>query len=258
MPGDGVLSDLIKAKENIKRKYLALKHGEADIQSSVATTLKSIIDPLNEIKNQQQQSNFIQNERQIQDEDSNYDNVEQKFEDEIHEPKLDELFKSPDFDKTYGPGKLHGDYISFGKEILKITDKLIIINSSLIDYPLTEGLLRLIFLKSPSKYTEHDLDAYKSLLVHSRAHLTKDETRIKKGGSKYRNIIAKLFCSGSGLNMTLQRNNLVYWNDPNELVDRLRLLLASRAAGNTGVENEIVSIFEELYEMRIIKRIPDV
>ncbi|KAF0719455.1 Integrase catalytic domain-containing protein [Aphis craccivora] len=40
---------------------------------------------------------------------------------------------------------------------------------------------------------------------------------------------------------------LVYWNDPNELVERLKLLLASKAAGNTGVSNEILSIFEELH-----------
>jgi len=44
--------------------------------------------------------------------------------------------------------------------------------------------------------------------------------------------------------MKVQRNNLVYWDNPNELVDRLRLLVASKSAGNTGVSNEIISIFE--------------
>ncbi len=58
--------------------------------------------------------------------------------------------------------------------------------------------------------------------------------------------------------MQLQTHNLVYWNDPNELVDRLRLLLASQSAGNTGVSNEILSIFEELYESGITKKIPNV
>lgn len=41
--GDNVLSDLIRAKENIKRKYLALNHGEADIQSYVENTLEQVI-----------------------------------------------------------------------------------------------------------------------------------------------------------------------------------------------------------------------
>jgi len=67
-----------------------------------------------------------------------------------------------------------------------------------------------------------------------------------------------LFASGSGISVKLQKHNLVYWNDPNELVSRLRLLLASQAAGNTGVSNEILSIYEELLEAGLIKRIPNV
>ena len=58
--------------------------------------------------------------------------------------------------------------------------------------------------------------------------------------------------------LKLQKNNFMYWDNPNELVDRLRLLLASQAAGNTSLSNEILSIFEELYEAGIIKRIPNV
>ena len=52
---DEVLGELIKAKENIKRKYAALKHGKADIHSIVAETLKPIIKPLNEINNSKSQ-----------------------------------------------------------------------------------------------------------------------------------------------------------------------------------------------------------
>lgn len=53
----------------------------------------------------------------------------------------------------------------------------------------------------------------------------------------------------------LNSHNIDYtsWNDPNELVDRLRLLTASKHAGNTSHNNEIVSILEELREAGIIK-----
>ena len=44
----------------------------------------------------------------------------------------------------------------------------------------------------------------------------------------------------------------VHWNDPNELVDRLRLLDASRRAGNNAHDNEILSIVEELREVGLI------
>ena len=51
-----------------------------------------------------------------------------------------------------------------------------------------------------------------------------------------------------------ERNQLryVYWDYPNELVDQLRLLLASQAAGNSSYTNEIISIIEELREAEII------
>ena len=57
--------------------------------------------------------------------------------------------------------------------------------------------------------------------------------------------------SGTGLipeYMTHQENkniDYIYWDDPNELVDRLRLILASQAAGNPSHNNEILSIIEE-------------
>jgi hypothetical protein len=46
--------------------------------------------------------------------------------------------------------------------------------------------------------------------------------------------------------------NYVYWNNVNELVERLQLLIASQAAGNNNHNNEIQSITEELREEKII------
>jgi hypothetical protein len=45
----------------------------------------------------------------------------------------------------------------------------------------------------------------------------------------------------------------IYWNDPNELVERLQLLRASKRAGNTGLVNEIANIEEELREEGYIR-----
>lgn len=47
----------------------------------------------------------------------------------------------------------------------------------------------------------------------------------------------------------------VHWNDPKELVDRLRLLIESKCVGHTGHDNEINSILEELREDGIIYKI---
>jgi len=54
--------------------------------------------------------------------------------------------------------------------------------------------------------------------------------------------------------MTLNNNKIdyVHWGDPNELVDRLRLLEVSRQAGHNANGNEILFIIEELREADLI------
>ena len=46
----------------------------------------------------------------------------------------------------------------------------------------------------------------------------------------------------------IHQMDYVYWDDPNELVDRLRLLIAEQGAGNMSHTNEIHAIVEELKE----------
>jgi hypothetical protein len=58
---------------------------------------------------------------------------------------------------------------------------------------------------------------------------------------------------GSGLYKdVIPQTQLVYYDDPNELVTRLNLITSSQIVGNTGVNNEIISILEELRERNII------
>lgn len=53
--------------------------------------------------------------------------------------------------------------------------------------------------------------------------------------------------------MMVEKQNIYeYWDNPNELVERHRLLYASANAGHTGHENEMLSIIEELREAGII------
>ncbi|RZJ79998.1 MAG: hypothetical protein EOO20_26365, partial [Chryseobacterium sp.] len=50
-----------------------------------------------------------------------------------------------------------------------------------------------------------------------------------------------------------ERIKLEYFDDSNELCDRLRLLIASRKAGNSNHMHEINSILEELRELKHIE-----
>lgn len=59
---------------------------------------------------------------------------------------------------------------------------------------------------------------------------------------------------GSSLYKSVIPNTqIVYYDDPNELITRLNLLISSQNAGNTGVKNEIISILEELRERKLIE-----
>jgi len=241
-----VLDELVKAKESIKRKYIALKTGSDNVQQLMTQTLKPIIDPITEISNKPQLTTKKENT-----------NVKLKnsFED-VFQQEIENWLQSSDLDKIYGPKKLPNGHIVIGKKEIKFFENTILIDGTV--YPSTSGLNQLLFLKNPLVYTDNDLDVYKSILTQTSVHLSTVGDRIKKGGFKYTSIISKLFPSGGELSMKLQKNNLVYWDNPNELVERLRLLLASKAAGNTGVSNEIISIFDELREAGLIKRVPHV
>ncbi|KAF0712107.1 Uncharacterized protein FWK35_00029830 [Aphis craccivora] len=192
-----------------------LKHGKADIHSLVSDTLSPIIELLNDLKNY----------KPLEVQPTPVPPTQEA--DDYQHFEITDWLKSYDIDKTYGP-KINTN----GNMTRKFN---------------------IYFSKSPKLYTNKDLKTYKSILNQTSAHLTADGSKIKKGGNKYADIIQNLFPSGSGITMKLQKHNLVYWNDPNELVDRLRLLLASKAAGNTGVSNEILSIFEESREAGPIK-----
>jgi len=54
--------------------------------------------------------------------------------------------------------------------------------------------------------------------------------------------------------MTLNDNAIdyVHWDDPNELVDRMRLFEASRQADHNAHDNEMLSVIEKLREAGII------
>jgi len=92
-------------------------------------------------------------------------------------------------------------------------------------------------------YTEEDKCKYKSILLAINTHrrnYTEHSHLWSNRGYKYRYIIAPLLKDestiGKGLRaITLNDNAIdyVYWNDPNELVDRMRLLEASHQAALT-------------------------
>ncbi|KAK9738948.1 hypothetical protein QE152_g9405 [Popillia japonica] len=138
-------------------------------------------------------------------------------------------------------------------------------------------LLELLFKKKPGKFLYEDAKNYKFILKDTKAaHVNYDgEKRYAASKAyKYMNIVkpvihgknpnvwwTRTWKTGLGLQSKVpQRKTVVpygkveykYWDNVNELCDRLKLLIASRDAGHTGHENEILAIIEELKESQTI------
>ncbi len=196
------------------------------------------------------------------DKDSSLNTVmKQTYNDPLVQKYMTSLFKSNRFtDHVFGP-RFDGDRLMIGDGELEFkSDGSLIIKNKTYGNP-TEGLLELIFKINPQKFSTKDVNVYKSILESTNAHkkgYNKANPINSSRSKKYTGIISPIFAGiklpltpkyGKGLyTKRLGNSMLQYWDDPNELIDRLKLLEASRLAGNTGVKNEIFSIVEELRE----------
>lgn len=156
--------------------------------------------------------------------------------------------------KKYDYYKIGDKDVNFHKNIIIIGDK---------EYEVTDGLIELIFYKNinESIITKNDIETYKSIIAYTNAlkknYRPNKSFRTINYNPKFDMYLSKDY-EGSGLPryMVAQQNpkkyDYIYWNDPNEIVNRLRLLMAEKSAGNNSLDNEINSIIEELREEKII------
>ena len=161
-------------------------------------------------------------------------------------------------DTVYGVRSLTSGLKIGDKPISFVDDKIRVGNEQ---YEKTPGLIELLFKKRPEigLVKESDTKNYQQIVRNSNAHRKnyKFNSSLRKGTEpKVADYLYPLMGDKSGqglLNVVSNAPiNYVYWDDPNELVERLRLLAASRAAGSNSHVNEINSIIEELREAEII------
>lgn len=127
----------------------------------------------------------------------------------------------------------------------------------------TTGLFELIFKKTPKKYTKNDVREFKKICMLTNSHRKgySSSAPIHRNRSEmYTKVIAKLFSKfrgkpkGKGMSMkSVYDTNVIYYNNVNKLVDRMRLLYESIQAGHNGLDNEMVALTEELKSRGYIK-----
>lgn len=156
--------------------------------------------------------------------------------------------KGPNVDRIFGVKYNNGVYY-MGKHHVEIMSDHIKIGEKI--YPATKGLYELLTSKVPKFFNDDDLNLYKQILKQTGVHLSLKTGRVKSRKThKYSKIIKDLFKKNSLPGKS--GASYKYWDNADELVDRLRLLIASSGAGNKGHRNEIIEIIEELREANII------
>ena len=153
-------------------------------------------------------------------------------------------------DKTFGIYDKNGEF-HIGDKPVVIKDNNIIVGGE--EYKGAPGLWELILSKEPDRdiYNPIGHENYKKLMINTNAMHYANNPNKPKSNKDYRwkNVIKPIWnkrkeYGGKGV--------IVIPSDPNALLERLDLLLASQEAGHTGVGNELVSICDELKRQEVI------
>jgi len=172
---------------------------------------------------------------------------------------LSEYAAKQNVDKTFGIYENTTDKQDYiGNTPIDIRDNNLVIGER--EYEGIPGLWELIISKKPDNhiYTVDDFENYAQILVDTSA-LKQNNNPIEavpksSRGWKWAKILSNIWTNrrnyeGQGIGPTV-----VIPADPHTLADRLELLLASKAAGNTGVMNELVSVCDKLLRQKVISK----
>ena len=172
-----------------------------------------------------------------------------------------EYLDRPDSDETFGIRRKKGEFY-IGDKLAIIVDNDLVVGRD--EYEGTPGLWELIVSKEPKNFTEEDYENYANLMVKTAAlHRGNDpENKYQKSSSgyKWRNILRDIWYKERDRKerekylkkLYKGKGVVVIPGDPNALLERLDLLLASQKAGHTGVRNELVSICDELKRQGVL------
>ena len=287
---DAIVKEYLELKKRIRSNFLSERIGEQQLQTDLSKFYKPITEtqkattreiteglkPVREgletirkevhdipgiVSDMEAVKKYGQEKQKEEEEDEDEDEDEEDEDEEDEEdfgvaPKyyLDQL----DNDEKFGIRKVKNHYYIGSKRVTFKDDDIIIMNTG-ERFIGTVGLWGLITSKDPDKdlidWTKDDRRRYDRLMSITNAlHKDYNPRRGPRSsrGNKWKNILSSIWHNkepkkdyeGSGV--------VVIPSDPNALLERLDLLLASQEAGHTGVRNELVSICDELKRQGVL------
>lgn len=281
-----IKNDLIKSVKAIKQKVKWLREREDDLElqrcklfKPITNSIQSLAQPQT-VKYENTNENYGNEDFNIKQQKEMDEPLEIKSPNKI--PITSENIKTPldlknnelcvPFGVRNDNGKLMigNTLVTFTDAVNDSSNKIEMVKIGENSYEVTPGLRELLFQSKPNLKIISDKDklVYKDILsftnVHKRDYHSSGQIKGDKG-MKYCHVIKPLIfennckenkTGGNLLTLKSYKKNtdFIYWDDPNELVERLKILIASKDAGNTSHDNEIISIIEELKEAGIIKK----
>ena len=276
---DAIVKEYLELKNKIRSNFLSERIGEQQLQTDLSkfykpitetqkATAREITEELKPIKEGiEKLPEAIRPVRKEEEEE------EEELEDD--EELVGEIayyhLNTPDRDKDFGIYK-KGDHHYIGKEHVIVNNNDIYLKKIGQTFTGTEGLWELLTSKYPQSFTDEDYDDYEDLMVITNAlHRNNDEDNPHPKGNhksfKWEKVVRPIWYRKKGgvfrnpkkgfeyrgeIKYPTGKGVVVIPSDPNALLERLDLLLASQEAGHTGVRNELVGICDELKRQGVL------
>ena len=258
---DAIVKEYLKLKKNIHDNLLSERIGESELQTSLSkfykpitetqkATAREITEELKPIREGiEKLPESIQPIIKATEEEEEEEEDDEELIGEIAKDYLNMELR----DKKFGIRKEKGHHYIGNKHVI-VKNNDIIITKTGEKLEGTRGLWELIMSKNPKNFSDMDYDNYKYLIITSnvlhRGDNPKNPYPKASGSFKWVYLLGPIWKNrkekyqGEGV--------VVIPSDPNALLERLDLLLASQEAGHTGVRNELVSICDELKRQGVL------
>ena len=273
---DSIVKEYLELKKKIRDNFLSERIGEQQLQTDLSkfyrpitetqkATTREITEGLKPIREgieklpeaitfpPTQPLEKATEEEEDEEEEEEEEDEEEKEEDESVGEIARHFLTKPNNDEIFGVRKVKG-HRRIGSEHVIIKDDNIIIVKDGDTFIGTPGLWGLITSENPDKdmidWTKKDKYNYDRLMLktnalHKKYNPNNPYPRSSKS-YKWKYILGPIWRGEKAMEGYEGKGVVVIPSDPNALLERLDLLLASQEAGHTGVRNELVSICDEL------------
>ena len=256
---DQTVKEYLELKKNIRDNLLSERTGEQQLQTELTkfyrpitesqkATMKEITEGLRPIRESMEKlPQALQPLGEASGE--TFEEEEDKSVGDIARKWLNRL----NTDKTFGINKIGKHHFIGDTHVIVKEDNNIFIDDE--EFEGTPGLWKLIMSKYPmdGDFTSKDYENYGRILIKTHVlHQGNNPNNPRPKSSKSDKWLGILNEIWKHKNEFGGKGIVIMPSDPNALLERLDLLLASQKAGHTGVRNELVSICDELKRQGVL------